>query len=115
MLADSSGPEAASGPWQRRLLDVRLVAAALLLAYLGSGIYAVSADQQAVVVRLGRVQESRVPARVHWTRPSPLARVDKPRRRETKPPKPGLEKTDPTNPSQFLPRARDELDHPPVV
>jgi membrane protease subunit HflK len=91
------------------VLDVRLIAVALLLAYLGSGIYAVSADQQAVVVRLGRVQESRVSSGVHWTWPSPIAHVYKLRVRETKRLMLGLEEAEPINRSQFLTGDRNVL------
>ena len=109
MLAEVDEPVVVQQPWQRRLLDARLIAAALLLAYLGSGIYAVSADQQAVVVRLGRVQESRVPSGVHWTWPAPIARVYKLRVRETKRLMLGLEETEPINRSQFLTGDRNVL------
>ena len=109
MLADIDEPTVVRMPWQRRLLDVRLIAAALFVAYLGSGIYAVSADQQAVVVRLGKVQESRVPSGVHWTWPAPIARVYKLRVRETKRLMLGLEETEPINRSQFLTGDRNVL------
>jgi membrane protease subunit HflK len=109
MLADLGEPEVVRTPWQRRLLDLRLVAAALAVAYLCSGIYAVSADQQAVVVRFGKVQESRVPSGVHWTWPSPIARVYKLRVRETKRLMLGLEETEPINRSQFLTGDRNVL------
>lgn len=109
MLADIDEPTVVRMPWQRRLLDVRLIAAALFVAYLGSGIYAVSADQQAVVVRLGKVQESRVPSGVHWTWPVPIARVYKLRVRETKRLMLGLEETEPINRSQFLTGDRNVL------
>jgi membrane protease subunit HflK len=109
MLADVGEPAVVRTPWQRRVLDVRLIAVALLLAYLGSGIYAVSADQQAVVVRLGRVQESRVSSGVHWTWPAPIAHVYKLRVRETKRLMLGLEEAEPINRSQFLTGDRNVL------
>jgi membrane protease subunit HflK len=109
MLADLGEPSVARTPWQRRLLDVRLIAAALLAAYLASGTYAVSADQQAVVVRLGKVLESRVPSGVHWTWPAPVARVYKLRVRETKRLMLGLEDSEPINRSQFLTGDRNVL------
>jgi membrane protease subunit HflK len=109
MLADEKETVAVQAPWRRRLLDVRLIAAALLLAYLASGIYAVSADQQAVVVRLGRVQESRVASGVHWTWPAPIARVYKLRVRETKRLMLGLQDNEPINRSQFLTGDRNVL------
>ena len=58
----------------RRGLDPRLLAAVLLVGYMASGVYFVAADQQAVVVRFGRVTDSRVLSGVHWTWPSPVAR-----------------------------------------
>jgi membrane protease subunit HflK len=109
MLAEVGEPIAVQQPWQRRFLDVRVVGAAIVLAYFGSGIYAVSADQQAVVVRLGKVQESRVPSGVHWTWPAPIARVYKLRVRETKRLMLGLEDTEPINRSQFLTGDRNVL------
>jgi membrane protease subunit HflK len=109
MLVDLGEPAVVRTPWQRRLLDSRLIAAALVVGYLCSGIYAVSADQQAVVVRLGRVHESRVPSGVHWTWPAPIARVYKLRVRETKRLMLGLEETEPINRSQFLTGDRNVL------
>jgi membrane protease subunit HflK len=109
MLADLLEPVTARTPWQRRLLDARVVAAAVVTGYLLAGIYAVSADQQAVVVRLGKVQESRVPSGVHWTWPAPIARVYKLRVRETKRLTLGLEDTEPISRSQFLTGDRNVL------
>lgn len=60
------------------------LAAVLLAVYLGSGIYSVSTDQQAVVIRFGRIVENRVPAGVHWAWPSPIGQVFKLRVKETK-------------------------------
>src|SRR5258708_5891662 len=109
MLADVQDWTVVPAPWRRRWLDARLIAAALLLAYLASGVYAVSADQQAVVVRLGKVWQSRVPSGVHWTWPAPIARVHKLRVRETKRLMLGLEETEPINRSQFLTGDRNVL------
>ncbi len=115
MLADVGEPVSVQQPWLRRLLDIRVVVPALLLVYALSGIYAVSADQQAVVVRLGKVQESRVPSGVHWTWPAPIARVHKLRVRETKRLMLGLEETEPVNRSQFLTGDRNVLNIRVVV
>jgi membrane protease subunit HflK len=109
MLADLGEPVVVRQRWQRRFLDLRVAAAALVLAYLGSGICAVSADQQAVVVRLGRVQESRVPSGVHWTWPAPIASVYKLRVRETRRLMLGLEDTERIDRSQFLTGDRNVL------
>jgi membrane protease subunit HflK len=99
---------AAAPPW-RRPLNSRVTAAVLVLGYLASGVYAVSADQQAVVVRLGRVTESRVPSGVHWTWPPPIARVQKLRVRETKRLTLGMDESEPINRSQFLTGDRNVL------
>ncbi|HWF85937.1 MAG TPA: FtsH protease activity modulator HflK [Vicinamibacterales bacterium] len=115
MLADVGEPVRVQQPWLRRVLDVRVVVPALLLVYALSGVYAVSADQQAVVVRLGKVQESRVPSGVHWTWPAPIARVYKLRVRETRRLMLGLEATEPVNRSQFLTGDRNVLNIRVVV
>ena len=60
-------------------------------------------------MRLGKVQESRVPSGVHWTWPAPIARVYKLRVRETKRLMLGLEDTEPINRSQFLTGDRNVL------
>lgn len=86
-------------PWSaviRSRRAARLGIAALLPLYLLSGIYFVPADQQVVVVRFGKIVESRVPAGVHWTWPVPVSRVHKLRVRESKRLTVGL---DPSNPS----------------
>ena len=74
-----------------------------LALYLASGCYTVSTDQQAVVLRFGRVVASHVPAGMHWTWPAPIGGVDKLRVRETRRLTVGLE---PNNPygvnAQFL-------------
>jgi membrane protease subunit HflK len=115
MLAEVGEPVGVQQPWLRRLLDTRVVVPAVLLVYALSGIYAVSADQQAVVVRLGKVQESRVPSGVHWTWPAPIARVHKLRVRETKRLMLGLEEAEPVNRSQFLTGDRNVLNIRVVV
>lgn len=48
------------------------------------GLYFVPADQQAVVMRLGRVVRTQVTPGVHWTWPPPVGRVVKFRARETR-------------------------------
>lgn len=54
--------------------------------YLLSGLYFVSADQQAVELILGKVQNRKVRSLpgIHWTWPYPIARVEKLKVRETK-------------------------------
>jgi len=99
----------------RRLLTFRVAAGVLAAAYLFSGVYAVSADQQAVVVRWGRVVETRVPSGVHWTWPAPIARVYKLRVRESKRLTLGLENVEPLNRSQFLTGDRNVLNIRVVV
>ena len=58
-----------------------LVAATVWLLF---GIYFVAADQQAVVLRLGRVAGAPVGPGVHWTWPAPVGKVLKIRARETR-------------------------------
>jgi len=99
----------------RRLLTFRVAAGVLAAAYLFSGVYAVSADQQAVVVRWGRVVETRVPSGVHWTWPAPIARVYKLRVRESKRLTLGLDNVEPLNRSQFLTGDRNVLNIRVVV
>lgn len=94
---------------RRRLLDPRVIGPVLVIAYLLSGIYVVSVDQQAVVVRLRRVVESRVPSGVHWTWPAPIASVYKLRVRESKRLTLGLDGIEPINRSQFLTGDRNVL------
>jgi membrane protease subunit HflK len=60
---------------------VFLVAAVVWLLF---GIYFVAADQQAVVLRLGRVAGAPVGPGVHWTWPAPVGKVFKIRARETR-------------------------------
>jgi membrane protease subunit HflK len=100
--AELANPLAARTALVRRLLDVRVIAGALAMAYILSGIYVVSANEQAVVVRLGRVQDSRVPSGVHWAWPAPIARVYKLRVRESKRMTLGLDGSEPVNRAQFL-------------
>src|SRR5579872_2230504 len=99
----------------RPVQDPRAWGVALILAYLCSGIYVVSADQQAVVVRWGKVIESRVPSGVHWTWPAPMATVYKLRPRETKRLTLGLDGVEPVNRSQFLTGDRNVLNIRVVV
>jgi membrane protease subunit HflK len=58
-----------------------LIAATIWLLF---GIYFVGADQQAVVLRLGRVAGAPVGPGVHWTWPAPVGKVWKIRARETR-------------------------------
>jgi membrane protease subunit HflK len=58
-----------------------LVAATIWLLF---GVYFVAADQQAVVLRLGRVAGAPVGPGVHWTWPAPVGKVFKIRARETR-------------------------------
>jgi len=114
MLVDVAPPPPASRDW-RALLDWRPIAAILIAAYLVSGVYVVSADQQAVVARLGRVVDSRVPSGVHWTWPSPISTVYRLRVRETKRLTLGLDGAEPVNRSQFLTGDRNVLNIRVVV
>jgi len=114
MLIDVAPPPPASRDW-RALLDWRPIAAILIAAYLVSGVYVVSADQQAVVARLGRVVDSRVPSGVHWTWPSPISTVYRLRVRETKRLTLGLDGAEPVNRSQFLTGDRNVLNIRVVV
>jgi len=93
----------------RRPRDWRTLAVAVCVAYGVSGVYSVSADQQAVVVRSGRVVDSRVPSGVHWTWPTPISTVYKLRVRETKRLTLGLDGAEPVNRSQFLTGDRNVL------
>ena len=113
MLVDVAPPPA-SRDW-RALLDWRPIAAILIAAYLVSGVYVVSADQQAVVARLGRVVDSRVPSGVHWTWPSPISTAYRLRVRETKRLTLGLDGAEPVNRSQFLTGDRNVLNIRVVV
>jgi membrane protease subunit HflK len=85
------------------------VAPGLVALYLGSGTFSVSTDQQAVVMRFGRVVESRVPAGVHWAWPAPIGQVFKLRVRETKRLAVGLNADWPTRSAQFLTGDRNIL------
>jgi modulator of FtsH protease HflK len=114
MLVDVAPPSPASRDW-RTLLDWRPIAATLIAAYLVSGVYVVSADQQAVVARLGKVVDSRVPSGVHWTWPSPISTVYRLRVRETKRLTLGLDGAEPVNRSQFLTGDRNVLNIRVVV
>ena len=114
MLVDVAPPPPASRDW-RALLDWRPIAAIMIAAYLVSGVYVVSADQQAVVARLGRVVDSRVPSGVHWTWPSPISTVYRLRVRETKRLTLGLDGAEPVNRSQFLTGDRNVLNIRVVV
>jgi membrane protease subunit HflK len=57
--------------------DRRWIPALVLVGWMASGIYVVSADQQAVVTRLGAVVEPRVMPGLHVTLPWPIDRVAK--------------------------------------
>ncbi|HEX9365572.1 MAG TPA: FtsH protease activity modulator HflK, partial [Vicinamibacterales bacterium] len=74
-----------------------------------------AADQQAVVVRFGRVTDSRVLSGVHWTWPAPVARVFKLRVRETRRLSLGLSADEPIGRSQFLTGDRNVLNIKIVV
>jgi membrane protease subunit HflK len=102
-------------PADLRFLDPRLMAATVLAAYVVSGTYFVAADQQAVVVRFGKVTDSRVLSGVHWTWPSPVARVFKLRVRETRRLSLGLNADEAINRSQFLTGDRNVLNIKVVV
>jgi membrane protease subunit HflK len=106
-LAEPAARPRAPKTW--RSIDRRLIAGAIVGAYLLSGIYVVSADQQAVVLRFGAVAETRVPAGVHWTWPYPIARVQTLRVRETKRLMLGLDANEPVKRSQYLTGDRNIL------
>jgi membrane protease subunit HflK len=108
MLADLAEKAAASSPISR-VRDPRVIIGAILAAYLLSGIYFVSADQQAVVLRFGAVRESRVQAGVHWALPYPIGQVIKLRVRETKRLMLGLDGIEPVKRSQYLTGDRNIL------
>ncbi len=108
MLVDVAPPPATPPDWRSRLHG-RTIAAVAMVAYFASGTYVVSADQQAVVVRLGRVVDSRVPSGVHWSWPAPISAVYKLRVRETKRLTLGLDGSEPINRSQFLTGDRNVL------
>lgn len=57
--------------------DWRWLPGLLLLGWLATGVYVVSADQQAVVTRFGRVVEPRVMPGLHLSLPWPVDRVAK--------------------------------------
>jgi membrane protease subunit HflK len=88
----------------------RVVLPSLLALYLGTGVYSVSTDQQAVVVRFGRIVESRVPAGVHWAWPAPIGQAFRLRVRETRRLTIGLAPDQPARASQFLTGDRNILD-----
>jgi modulator of FtsH protease HflK len=108
MLADLTEKVAAPAPISR-LRDPRVVLGAIIAAYLLSGIYFVSADQQAVVLRFGAVRESRVQAGVHWAWSYPIGQVLKLRVRETKRLTLGLDGIEPVKRSQYLTGDRNIL------
>jgi membrane protease subunit HflK len=109
MLADVAEAPAVSTPLSSRLRDPRVIVGALAAAYLLSGIYFVSADQQAVVLRFGAVRENRVQAGVHWAWPYPVGQVVKLRVRETKRLTLGLDGVEPVKRSQYLTGDRNIL------
>jgi membrane protease subunit HflK len=92
-----------------RARDPRVLFGVMAVAYLLSGTYFVSADQQAVVLRFGAVRESRVPAGVHWSWPYPVGEVLKLRVRETKRLTLGLDGVEPVKRSQYLTGDRNIL------
>ncbi len=51
---------------------VRVLPAALLLAWLGSGVFTVASEELAVVKRFGRVVDPAVPSGIHWRLPWPI-------------------------------------------
>ena len=57
--------------------DRRSVSGAVAVLWLLSGVYLVAADQQAVVTRLGKVAEPRVPPGIHYAMPWPVDSVTK--------------------------------------
>jgi membrane protease subunit HflK len=69
-------PRPAEPQW-RHYVTRRNVAVALLALWLLTGFYIVSADEQAVVTRFGRIVEERVLPGPHFTWPWPVARVYK--------------------------------------
>ena len=93
----------------RRLPSRRMIGLGLALLYLSSGLYSVSTDQQAVVLRWGRIQESRVPAGVHWAWPAPIGEVRRLKVRETKRLALGFDPAQPTAAAQFLTGDRNIL------
>ena len=119
MLVDAhdsaTAPEPTPHAHLLRRVDWRLAAIGALVVYLASGAYAVSADQQAVVVRWGQVVASRVPPGVHWTWPAPIATVYKLRVRETKRLTVGFDPAEPVGRSQFLTGDRNVLNIRVVV
>ena len=76
---------------------------ALAVIYLLSGVYLVAPEQQAVVLRFGRVAQQRVPPGIHWHLPFPLERAVKLKALETKRLTVGVEL-----PDQVLGRAANE-------
>jgi modulator of FtsH protease HflK len=93
------------GRWPNWRVIVPLMAA----VYLATGVYSVSTDQQAVVLRWGRVTATRVPAGVHWTWPSPIGQVITLRVRETKRLTVGFDSNQPGPAVQFLTGDRNIL------
>ncbi len=57
--------------------DPRHIAAAIAGLWIVSGVFLVSADQQAVVTRFGKVADPRVLPGIHWTLPWPIDSVTK--------------------------------------
>ena len=57
--------------------DRRKIAGAIFVIWILSGVFLVSADQQAVVTRLGKLVEPRVMPGIHLALPWPLDRVNK--------------------------------------
>jgi membrane protease subunit HflK len=66
-----------SAPEWRQSVTRRNIAGALLALWLLSGFYIVSADEQAVVTRFGKIVEERVLPGPHFTWPWPVAAVHK--------------------------------------
>ncbi|MEZ5400971.1 MAG: FtsH protease activity modulator HflK [Bryobacteraceae bacterium] len=85
LLLDTAAekPKAAIAAMRNRGWDRRHLVGALVLLWLGSGIYIVPADQQAVVTRFGAVVEKRALPGIHFALPWPIDRVTKLRVRQT--------------------------------
>jgi len=58
----------------RRPSVTRIVLAALVLLYVGAGVYVVQQDEEAVVLLFGKPWKTRVPSGIHWAPPWPFGK-----------------------------------------
>jgi len=98
--------------WIYRIIDhwamlVRLACAAAVVVWLLSGIVRISADEEALVTRFGKIQ-AKLPPGLHWRWPAPLERVHREKTGRIRSVSLGFRR----NPSTEGPSRPDENDNP---